>query len=231
PKLPMMLRIFDRLVLVLLLGGPLQALALELEGPLLQGGLVIGLFLRADADTVLVDLKGESRAIKLNDVESLAFTSEVAPAAKTVPETPVTQPAPTPDLVMINGRKAYTALRKLSAAAQIGLPYGQYGSLLVETKAMVDESLATLPDGALKGNLAAVIEAYTDAGQAWGAAQGVGALPIASEPGATLMKKYSIKPAVNALGQEDRLMLDTTLTTIWAAANAQLNNVGPMLKM
>lgn len=38
----MMLRIFDRLVLVLLLCGPLQAVALELEGPLLQGGVVIG---------------------------------------------------------------------------------------------------------------------------------------------------------------------------------------------
>ena len=79
---------------------------------------------------------------------------------------------------------------------------------------MVDESLATLPDGALKANLAAAAEAYTDAGQAWGAAQGGVALPIAAEP-----------------GQEDRLMLDATLTTIWAAANAQLNNVGPMLKM
>jgi hypothetical protein len=196
-----------------------------------QGGLVIGHFLRADADTVQIDLKGESRAIKLNDVESLAFTPDVATTAKAVPEPVVNQPAPTPDPVLINARKAYTALRKLSAAAQIGLPYGQYGGLLVETKALVDESLSTLPDGALKANLAAAAEAYADAGQAWSAAQGVGALPIAAEPGATLMKKYSIKPAVNALGQEDRLMLDATLTAIWAAANAQLNNVGPMLKM
>ena len=38
----MMSGILDRLLLALLLCGPLPAVALELEGPLLQGGVVIG---------------------------------------------------------------------------------------------------------------------------------------------------------------------------------------------
>lgn len=45
------------------------------------------------------------------------------------------------------------------------------------------------------------------------------------------MKKYSIKPAVNALGQEDRLLLDAALTTIWAVANKELDAVALLLKL
>jgi len=45
------------------------------------------------------------------------------------------------------------------------------------------------------------------------------------------MKKYAIKPAVNPLGQEDRLMLNTTLYTIWAAAAGSLNNLATALKV
>ena len=56
-------------------------------------------------------------------------------------------------------------------------------------------------------------------------------LSIATEHGATLMKKYAIKPAVNPLGQEDRLMLNTTLYTIWAAAAGSLNNLATALKV
>ncbi|NOT59655.1 MAG: hypothetical protein HOP19_05455, partial [Acidobacteria bacterium] len=78
---------------------------------------------------------------------------------------------------------------------------------------------------------AKAIEAFTDAGQAWGAATNIGAIPIAAEPGATLMKKYSIKPAVNALGQEDRLLLDAALTAIWTVANKELDVVAPLLKL
>ena len=196
-----------------------------------KGALIGGLFVRADAETVYLDLKGESRAIKLNEIESLSFLTEEPQAAKPAATASQPQPAPTPDAVIINGRKAYAALRKLSAGAQIKLPYSQYAGLLIETKAAVDEAFAAMPDGVVKANLAKANEAFTDAAQAWGAATTVGVLPIATEPGATLMKKYAIKPAVNAVGQEDRLLLDVTLTTIWEAANKELSNVAPMLNL
>jgi hypothetical protein len=44
------------------------------------------------------------------------------------------------------------------------------------------------------------------------------------------MKKYGIKPSVNALGQEDRLVIDITLGTIWTAAGNRLNNIAMVLK-
>ena len=201
-----------------------------------NGDLLIGTLLRRDSRTIQVDLTKGPRIIRLDEIETLTYlpkekAANEKPATTAKPEAAASQPDPASEKIIATGRKAYAALRKLSAAAQVGLPYGQYGNYLVETKAMVDESLATLPEGAVKANLAAAMEAYADAGQAWSAGQAGGVLPIASEPGATLVKKYAIKPAVNALGQEDRLMLDVTLTAIWIAAKAQLESVEPLLKL
>jgi hypothetical protein len=200
-----------------------------------KGGMVIGSFLRADTETVQIDLNGQSKAFKLNEVDSITFTPNEVTAAKPALETTNNQPAPVgtpaPDPILVAGRRAYSALRKLTDAAQIGLPYGQYANLLIETRPVLTENLRTLPDGALKADLAAAMEAYMDAGQAWGAMQGAGVLPIATEPGATLMKKYSIKPGVNALGQEDRLLIDTTVPVIWAVATERMNNLAGLLKL
>jgi hypothetical protein len=95
-------------------------------------------------------------------------------------------------------RKAYNSLRKLSEAAQIRVPFSQYENLLFETKTVVEEALAQLPDGAIKIDLARALEVYTDAAMAWGTVQVNGTIPINTEPGASLMEKYRIKPGLNA---------------------------------
>src|SRR5438046_598475 len=65
--------------------------------------------------------------------------------------------------------EAVAALRKVHAATQVGVNYQQYGMLVIEAKDKVNNANATLPDGDLKNKLNAAMEAYTDAGQAWGA--------------------------------------------------------------
>lgn len=195
-----------------------------------QGNPIRGFFLRADANTVQVELKTGSMAVKLNEIDSLQFAPDEPVAVVTKAEAPA-EPAPVnQDNITPNARKAFTALRKLADAAKIGLPYPQYANLLIEVRPAVDQALAALPEGAIKGDVLSAMEAYTDAGQAWSAMRGTGVLPIATEPGATLMKKYAIKPAVNALGQEDRLLIDVTLSTIWTAAGTHLNNISTVLK-
>jgi hypothetical protein len=195
-----------------------------------QGDPIKGYFMRADANALLVELKTGSMVVKLSEIDSLSFTPDEPPAVATKAEAPA-EPAPVvQDTVTPNARKAYTALRKLADAAKIGLPYPQYANLLIEVRPAIDQAFAALPEGAIKGDVAGAMEAYTDAGQAWSAMMGSGVLPIATEPGATLMKKYGIKPAVNALGQEDRLLIDVTLGTIWTAAGTRLNNIAMVLK-
>jgi hypothetical protein len=192
-----------------------------------QGDPVTGNFVRADAETVQVEMASGRLTIKMSDVASLVFAAD-APG-KTAEEA-AKNPAPANPAASPAARKAYTALRKLADAAQLGLPYGQYGNLLIETKAIVSEAMATIPESTLKTYLAQAMDAYTDAGQAWSAMQTKGNLLIATEPAATLMNKYSIRPDVNQLGQADHLRLDTTLSTIWAAAGNHLNNVAALLK-
>jgi hypothetical protein len=155
----------------------------------------------------------------------LAVSKPAVPAPQ---RNPPTQAAPDPTLP--TARKAYQALRKLADAVQLGLPYPQFGNLLIEIKPTVEDALAALPETALKAELKEALAAYVDGGQAWAAMQALGVLPIKTELGAALMKKYEIKPSVNALGEADHLRLDVTLSAIWAAAAKHLDNVAPTLK-
>jgi hypothetical protein len=121
------------------------------------------------------------------------------------------------------------ALRKLSTAAAVVLPYPQYAALVIETKGIVDEALGPLPVGVIKDDLSRTMEAYVDAGQAWSQMQSVDALPLENEFASALTKKYSIKPSANAVGKEDRIQRDVVLSTIWAQARAQLDRVSVVL--
>lgn len=204
-----------------------------------RGELVKGTFVRADAETVQLEVQRGRITIGLNEVASLVFAAEPAPApavqtaaaepARAVPAVLQTTAAPPVEAAPPAALKAYTALRKLAAAAQVGLPYLQYSNLLVETKPVIEEALATLPETAIKAESAAALAAFTDAGQAWSAGQLNGVLPLVAEPALSLQKKYSIKASVNAVGQEDHLRLDIALPTIWKEANRHLESLSVLL--
>lgn len=59
------------------------------------------------------------------------------------------------------------SLRKLDAGMRVGVSYTQYGSLVVEAQAKTDEALVALPNGDLKREIKAAMEAYADALAAW----------------------------------------------------------------
>ncbi|MBO0722893.1 MAG: hypothetical protein J2P41_18860, partial [Blastocatellia bacterium] len=127
-------------------------------------------------------------------------------------------------------RKAYTSLSRLAEAIELRVPYSQYSAQLFDAKAVVDDATAALPEGAVKIDLNHALEVFTDAARAWGAVQQqygpyAGRIPIKSEPGSTLMRKYNIKPEVNAVGDADHLKIDTALKTILAAAKPILKNL------
>jgi hypothetical protein len=212
-----------------------------------QGDSVAGNFLRADAETMEVEIQSGRLTIKMNEVASLIFIEE---GVMPIEEEQKDAASPAPDAGLQAGRKAYAALRKLAEAANIKLPLGQYGNLLIETKTVVEEALTEISDYSLKNEIALTLEAYYDAGQALGAARAYDTgrayntgrphwdaarvidqrIPVDSEPGATLMRKYQIKPGVNRLGQADHLELDTALKAIWAVAGARLNYVATLIR-
>jgi hypothetical protein len=208
-----------------------------------QGDPVSGNFLRADAETMQIEIRSGQLTIKMSEVASLVFTEEGETAARPAEEEQKAATAPAPDPSLPAARKAYAALRKLAEAAKIKLPLGQYGNLLIETKTVVEEALTEISDYTLKNEIARTLDAYYDAGQAWGAARAYDAtltfgaarvieqrIPVNSEPGATLMRKYQIKPGVDRLGQADHLELDTALRTIWGVAAARLNYIAALIR-
>lgn len=205
-----------------------------------QGDQVAGNFLRADAETMEVEIQSGRLTIKMSEVASLVFIDE---GVMPIEEERKDAAPPAPDPGLQAGRKAYAALRKLAEAAKINLPLGQYGNLLIDTKPVIEEALTEISDYSLKTEIARALEAYYDAGQAFGAARTYdtgrvfGAarvieqrIPVDTEPGATLMRKYQIKPGVNRLGQPDHLELDTALKAIWAVAGGRLNYVAALIR-
>ena len=62
---------------------------------------------------------------------------------------------------------AVAALKKIQAGTQVGVSYEQYGQLLVEAKAKTNEAVRSLPEGSLKTELTAAMDAYADAATVW----------------------------------------------------------------
>ncbi|HEY8460667.1 MAG TPA: hypothetical protein VIM99_09820 [Blastocatellia bacterium] len=208
-----------------------------------KGDEISGNFLRADVETMEVEIPSGRLTIKLSEVSSLYFISDDDNPAEEERKEDAPPARNLEDPGLQAERRAYAALRKLDEAAKITLPQGQYGNLLIETKPVIDEALMDISDYSLKSAITRALEAYYDAGQAWGAARAYDArrawgaprvveqgIPVDSEPGATLMRKYQIKPEVNRLAQPDHLKLDETLKAIWAVASARLNYVASLIR-
>jgi hypothetical protein len=208
-----------------------------------EGDQIQGNFLRADAETVEIEIPSGKLTIKMSEVSILYFAEEGEKPTETMEEEQKEAATPAPDTSLQAERKAYAALSKLAEAARIKLPPGEYGNLLIETKTVIEEAMIDISDYSLKNEINRALEAYQDAGQAWGAARPYetrkyfGAprvveqrIPVDSEPGATLMRKYQIKPGVNRLAQPDHLELDAALKAIWAVAGARLNYVRALMR-
>jgi hypothetical protein len=209
-----------------------------------KGDEISGNFLRADTQTMDVETQSGKLTIRMSEVSSLYFIGDDEKPAEEEQKDAASPAAPDPGLQA--ERKAYAALRKLDEAAKIKLPAGQYGDRLIDAKTTIDEALMDISDYSLKNAITRTLEAYYDAGQALGAAQSYEPrrtpmtwgsarvieqrIPVKSEPGATLMRKYQIKPEVDRLAQADHLKLDEALKAIWAVASARLNYVATLIR-
>lgn len=128
--------------------------------------------------------------------------------------------------------EAIKALQKITTASLIGVDYGQYRQLVIDAQAQTAESLATLPDDELRREITAAISAYVDADEAWreqfrtdphtGTS---GFLREDTEPGQTLIPKYSLKTE-NRIGVES----GKSVHLIWAKARAHLDRASSLLQ-
>jgi hypothetical protein len=59
------------------------------------------------------------------------------------------------------------ALEKLKTASAVGVNREQFSNLVIEAKSAVNDALNKLPEGELKHEIQAAMEAYTDASIGW----------------------------------------------------------------
>jgi hypothetical protein len=127
--------------------------------------------------------------------------------------------------------EAIKSLRKISASTQVGVNYQQYGVLVIDAQAQVNEALAVLPDGELKNEMNATMESYSDSLQVWGAKikSGNGEIHTELSPGTIIIPKYSL-PTTDSYYLGKSIKGDQALQIIWGVANKHLDRASILLK-
>jgi ABC-type glycerol-3-phosphate transport system substrate-binding protein len=106
--------------------------------------------------------------------------------------------------------EAVKALRKIEAATQVSVNYFQYSQLVVDAKAQVNEASATLPDGELKKEINAAMDAYADVGLIWREqVEGARNLYVDLPPGKTLIPKYSLEGQARDIVRAQKIILES----------------------
>ncbi|HKG48645.1 MAG TPA: hypothetical protein VKB02_18060, partial [Pyrinomonadaceae bacterium] len=133
---------------------------------------------------------------------------------------------------------ALKALRKVDASTQVGVSFIQYGSLLIDAQAQVNEALPLLPNGSLKNEIKQAMEAYKDANSAWLVTNKQGFIispaPSGLIDGKELIQKYSIPPSplsgTNDYGQYVvTVTREDALNTIWKTARKHVDRASSLL--
>lgn len=124
---------------------------------------------------------------------------------------------------------ALKALRKLEAATQVGVSYQQYGQLLIDAKAQVNEASTLITRPKLKDDINWIMDAFTDAGKVWAKkVKGDKSLFSLVEPGKELIPKYSLKTEKMELASGKEFLVAETedaLQQIWMQAILRLNQL------
>jgi hypothetical protein len=186
------------------------------------GAPVTGQFVQADPLSIQIEVAGNLLKIKIDDVVSVVFAPEL------VPKQAVEAVAPPKDE---DANRALRALRKLAGATEIGISFQEYGSRLIDVKNEVDDASSRIPAGDLKNELSLAMEAYADAGQAWNQMIRYEFMLPNSEPGLTLIRKYSLQPTELVPGNRSTLALprNYVLTSVWGAARSHIDRASSML--
>jgi hypothetical protein len=123
---------------------------------------------------------------------------------------------------------AVEALRDIEAATLGGVLYHPYSQLLGEAQVAVDEAAGLLPEGELKSELEAAMEAYADAGRAWEKkVDGARTLYPNSKPGNVLIEKYELDTALPTT--YGSVNIEPAIEAIWKAAAGHLSRTSDLV--
>lgn len=124
---------------------------------------------------------------------------------------------------------AVAALRKIQAGTQVGINYQEYGRLLVEAKAKVNDAMRSLPEGDLKVQITGAMTSYADASTVWAIKIDQHLFYGDSEQNKTLIARYAI-PLKPEYGLKPHAYPSDVMQLIWLRADIHLNQIDILLK-
>jgi hypothetical protein len=164
----------------------------------------------------------EAKVGKQGNAQAPAPKQEAQKAGhkETTPETP-----PRPKLTdkqKTAVADAIKALGKVEAAIQVGVNKQQYGQLVIDAKAAVNEAVRSLPSGELSTALTEAIDAYRDAGTVWNHKIRWDSIGLGQNTGdGAIITRYDLK----ATRTDGRVDEDYAMQKIWVVATAKLAQV------
>jgi hypothetical protein len=173
-----------------------------------------GIFIKADESGVTIETGDVQTTIKLDTVKMILFSGITPP--------------PTPEVAPVNtkskeaAQRAVTALRKLNSATGVGVSFVEYGRILIDAKALVDEELPKIEEGQLKTEIHSATIEYAYAAHVWNyfIRNPRGAIPSKSDLGRQLIGGYGVPIKISVFTSIPR---DWALTAIWRKAGGHFN--------
>jgi hypothetical protein len=189
---------------------PVQKVVIEK----INGDKLTGLFVGANTDTLTIQISETNLPVKFSEIKAVWFGD--------MPEKPVADTQKTKE--QENFQEALKLLRKLASATGTGINYTEYNTRVIDTNAEVSEFLINIPDGYIKDEIRASLQAFTDARDAWSwsITNRSGDMFPDYEPGKSLQKKYNVQTYRG--GSLNLMEVSKVVDAAWAAAKTHLEN-------
>lgn len=188
----------------------------------LNGEPIKGNFVKADSETVTVDIGSGEAAIKIEKITSIVFqngnTDVIKVEEKEVKSKEVSA-----------AEKIIAALRRLDNATAVGVTFQNYSALLIEDKSIVDENLKDITNPDFRLSVDQAMLDYQYAMYVWNlaVANNWAIFYTKQEPGRTLINKYHVPIKISVWTQIPVL---TGLNYIWLSSRNNFNNASNTLK-
>jgi hypothetical protein len=125
---------------------------------------------------------------------------------------------------------AIKALARIEAAVQVGVNYQQYGQLVIDAKAVVNETARVLQEGEILTNLSDAMDAYRDAGRVWNHKIRITSFGLLKKYDGDLISRYDLPLRVVGGMEEEQADPATAMQIIWAVADKKLAKARSLLK-
>jgi hypothetical protein len=121
---------------------------------------------------------------------------------------------------------AIKAIGKIEAGAQVGVNFQQYGQLVIDAKAVVNEAMQILPSGELLTNLEEAMDAYKDARTVWNHKIQFSSLGLKKEYGqGELIERYALP-----LNEQKVADPELAMQVMWAVGAERLTIARALLE-